>query len=360
MPEQSNELNFEGQNIFIGIDVHLKSWSVTIMTEYSHIRTFSQPPSPKTLVDYLQAHFPGASYFSAYEAGFSGLWAHYQLVQFGVNNIVVNAADIPTTQKEEFHKTDPVDSKKIAKALRSGILTPIYIPRQETLEIRSLLRARASVVRNLTRFKNRLKLFLYYHGIEFPEQFRNTLTHWTKRFMKWLKEDVKMQCQSGQDALEILIREAEEQRKLLLVANLKIKKLSQGNQYSTGMSLLRSIPGVGFFTAITFLIEVEDINRFSNNDKLAGYVGLIPSCHASGENDYKGELTLRGHCVLRTLIVECAWVAVREDPALQLCYGKYCRRMEANKAIIRIARKLLNRIYYVLKNEKRYIPGIVR
>lgn len=129
MPEQSNELNFEGQNIFIGIDVHLKSWSVTIMTEYSHIRTFSQPPSPKTLVDYLQAHFPGASYFSAYEAGFSGLWAHYQLVQFGVKNIVVNAADIPTTQKEEFHKTDPVDSKKNSKGFTiRNIDTYLYSP----------------------------------------------------------------------------------------------------------------------------------------------------------------------------------------------------------------------------------------
>jgi hypothetical protein len=76
MQEQRTELNFKGENIYIGIDVHLKSWSVTILTEKNHHKTFNQPPEPAKLSDYLRHHFPEAFYHSAYEAGFSGLWGH--------------------------------------------------------------------------------------------------------------------------------------------------------------------------------------------------------------------------------------------------------------------------------------------
>lgn len=360
MLEQSKELNFEGQNIYVGIDVHLKSWSVSVMTEYSHYKTFSQDPKPEILVNYLHRNFPGATYHSAYEAGFCGLWAHYKLMELGVKSIVVNPADVPTTQKEMVHKTDPTDSKKIAKALRNGVLVPIYIPKPTTLELRSLLRVRTNIMRNYTRFRNRLKHFLYFHGIELPEQFNNPVSHWTKRFVKWLMEDVHLESKNGQDAFDLLVREAEEQRKILLLATGKLRKLIQQEEYVYWVKLLRGIPGIGMISSLTFLAEIEDIRRFPSNDKLAGYVGLIPSCHASGENDYKGEITMRGHNVLRTLIIECAWVAIREDPALQLSYCQYCKRMESNKAITRIARKLLNRIYYVLKNEKEYILGVVQ
>ena len=77
MPTQSNNLNFVGQNIYAGFDVHLKSWEVTIQSENVTLRTFTMPHKPEVLSNYLHTHYPGASYLSAYEAGFSGLWAHY-------------------------------------------------------------------------------------------------------------------------------------------------------------------------------------------------------------------------------------------------------------------------------------------
>ena len=67
MQKQSNTLNFEGQNIYVGIDVHLKSWTVSILTEHLHHKTFVQPPSPEALSSYLHAHFPNGNYLSAYE-----------------------------------------------------------------------------------------------------------------------------------------------------------------------------------------------------------------------------------------------------------------------------------------------------
>ena len=73
---QSNTINFKGQKIYIGIDVHLKSWSVTIMSSSTTLKTFSQIPEPRALVKYLSTNYPGAVYYSVYEAGFCGFWAH--------------------------------------------------------------------------------------------------------------------------------------------------------------------------------------------------------------------------------------------------------------------------------------------
>lgn len=74
MQTQSNKLDFNGQNIFVGFDVHLKSWKVTIMSEKLTLKTFSQTPQPEVLEKYLKANYPGAVYHTAYEAGFCGSW----------------------------------------------------------------------------------------------------------------------------------------------------------------------------------------------------------------------------------------------------------------------------------------------
>ena len=85
MQTQSNKIDFTGQNIYIGFDVHLRSWTVTVMTERLTHKTFSQPPKPEVLYNYLARNFPGATYFSAYEAGFCGYWIHNKLIELGVN-----------------------------------------------------------------------------------------------------------------------------------------------------------------------------------------------------------------------------------------------------------------------------------
>ena len=93
---------------------------------------------------------------------------------------------------------------------------------------------------------------------------------------------------------------------------------------------------------------------FSNNDKLASYVGLVPSTFSSGEKEKVGDITPRCNRTLRSALIESAWVASRIDPALMRSYMEYCKTMEPNNAIIRIARKLLSRIRFVLINKKAY------
>lgn len=359
MQEQREELNFKGENIYVGIDVHLKSCSVTILTEHTHHKTFNQPPEPEKLSAYLRSHFPQAFYYSAYEAAFSGLWTHYELESMGIKNIVINPADVPTTGKEKMHKTDSIDSRKIARSLRSQELRCIHIPSQLTLSDRSLIRMRISVVKDLSRLKQRIKMMLHFYGVKIPETFANA-PRISKRFIQWLREDASQANGINKEAFLFLINEFETKKQSLLTVTRMVSRLCREERYKKNMELIRSIPGFGLITGITLLVEIEDITRFPSNDKFAGFIGIIPSCHSSGEKDNKGEMTPRGQVNMRLALIESSWIAARVDPVLTLAFNKYCRRMESNKAITRIARKLANRIYFVLTKQTPYVCTVVR
>lgn len=359
MQTQKNKIDFSGQNIYVGFDVHLKDWKVTIMTEELVHKTFSQDPRPEALYGYLTQHFPGGTYYSAYEAGFCGYWIHNQLVSLGINSMVVNPADIPTTNKEKVQKEDKRDSRKIARSLRGGELTAIYVPSEKTLEDRALVRTRKMLTKDLTRYKNRIKSFLYFHGIELAPQFSQRQSHWSKRFIEWL-ESIPMKQESGKQSLFALIQEGKHLRESLLMATKQIRALSRTGACQEQVKLLQSIPGIALITAMIILTEIETIERFRNIDHLCAMIGLIPSTDSSGDSPKVGDITPRGHHILRSAIIESAWIAVRYDPVLIKCYHNYRKRMDPNQVIVRIAKKLLSRIRYVLKNKQPYVCSVVK
>jgi transposase len=358
MKAQVKKIDFTDQNIYAGFDAHLKSWKVTVMADDIVYKTFTQPPKPEVLFNYLQENFPGGTYHTAYEAGFCGYWIHDKLVSFGINSMVVNPADIPTTNKERVQKEDKRDSRKIARSLSSGNLTPIYIPSLKTQRDRSLLRTRAMLVRDLARYKNRIKSFLYFYGIDIDGSFINPQSHWSNRFMSWL-ESIDTGEESGKEALNVLISECKNLRASILNITKQVRRLSQTDSYQKRVVLLRSIPGIGLLTAMVILTELETISRFRNIDKMCGYIGLVPSTKSSGEKEKTGDITPRGHNVLRTAIIESSWTAIRNDPSLMRSYVSFIKRMDENKAIVKIAKKLLSRIRFVLTNNKPYICSII-
>ena len=356
MRKQVNKLDFSGQNIYVGLDTHKKQITVTIMGENLHHKTFSQPPDAEVLVKYLNRNFPGANYYAAYEAGYSGFWLQENLQARGVNCIVVHAADVPTKDKERKQKRDPLDSQKIARSLKSGELEAIYVPSKDCQRDRSLLRARQQIVGNQTRCRNRIKALLSYFGISYPEQFTRSGTHWSKRFMEWLRKvDIG---KSGNSTLAIYLAEAEFWRNTLSSIIKQINALSGEERYAKLVKLLIGVPGIARLTAMMVLTELEDIKRFKGRDELCGYFGLVPNISSSGDSEHVGDITQRGNKTLRKCLIESAWVAARTDPALTMKYNQLCSRMKGNKAIIRIARMLLSRMRYVLIKETEYELGV--
>ena len=189
MREQRNKISFRGQKIYVGIDVHLKSWSVTVLSETSVLKKFSQHPSPEALYGFLTRSYPGAEYHSVYEAGFCGFWIHERLTALGIDNIVVNPADVPTKSSEKLRKTDTVDSGKLARSLRANELKGIYTPDSVSLEMRSLIRLKNSITKDTTRQKNRLKSQLRYLGIEIPQEFLTSVFQLVEALFRLVEGD---------------------------------------------------------------------------------------------------------------------------------------------------------------------------
>jgi len=350
----TKKIDFKGKELFIGLDVHKKSWSVTIVVEGIEHRTFTQPPDPMALYNYLKRMFPGGIYNSAYEAGFCGYGIHRELNFLGVKNIVINAADIPTTQKDKLQKRDPVDSRKIARSLEKGSLNGIHIFDRELEELRTLNRTRFYLMRDLRRSKNRIKSFLQYYGEPIPLEFDNN--QWTLKFVSWLKQ-VKMQTTSGQDSFSHLIKSYEHHRRQLLDLSRLVRQRIR--EYDNELySLLKSISGIGPLTSSALITELGNINRFNNIDQLSSYVGFIPRIRESGETTHTGGITFRCNTFLRTLLIEASWQAIRMDPAMMQYYHKHLVNNKGHKVIIKVARKLLNRIRYVMKNRQPYITGV--
>ncbi len=352
-----SKLDFSGQHLYVGMDVHKKSWSICILTKQFEHKTFTQPPDPSVLANYLYRNFPGAAYHAVYEAGYSGFWIHDQLREKGIECIVVNPADVPTKDKERAGKTNKVDCRKLARSHRNGELVGIYVPTRIKIEDRSLLRTRQSMVKKQTRCKNQIKSMLAFYGIHLPADivYRN----WASKFIKWL-EAIRMEKASGNVSFMVHLHELHHIRGIIVELNRNIRSLSRTDEYRVNAQLLKKVSGISTLTAMTFLTELCNINRFGSLDKLASYVGLIPNTDSSGEKDTTTGITHRRNQLLRHLIIESAWIAVRKDPALLMAFERLCKNMPRTRAIVRIARKLLNRIRYVLKNQKEYVPAVIQ
>ena len=162
-----NLISFENQVIFIGIDVHKNNWNVNMRHCGRELSKFNMNPSPELLAEHLKTNYPGAEFRSVYEAGFCGFWIHRRLCDLGIKNIVINPADVPTSGKEKLYKNDQIDSKKLSRELENESLVGIYIPSEENLRLRSLVRRETQIVKNIIRTKNRIKSHFNFHGRKF-------------------------------------------------------------------------------------------------------------------------------------------------------------------------------------------------
>ena len=357
MRRKINQINFNGQSIYIGIDVHQKNWKVTIMSEHYEHKTFHQDPRAGVLVNYLHTHFPGAVYHAVYEASFCGFTVYRELTAAGIDCIVVHAADVPTNHKEYDQKCDKRDSRKLARSLRGKMLEGIYVPEDEQLADRSLVRLRDSLVKDLTRIKLRLKSLLMFYGICTPVC-QQASRRWSKSYMRWL-EALQVEEPSLKATLSGLVATGQLLGDQLLSVTGQISALSQTPRYNEQVKLLMDIPGIGRLTAMSLLTELGDTSRFKRLDELCNYIGLVPSMRSSGDKEAIGSLTIRGRGPLKASLIESAWVAVRKDPALLAKFEQLSIRMQKNKAIIRITRKLLSRMRHVLLHQQAYVCGVV-
>jgi len=276
------KISFKEKSIFIGIDVHKKSWKVCILCEGTEHKVYSQDCSAEVLGKYLRRNFPGAKYNSVYEAGFCGFWVHEALKSEGIDNIVVNPADVPTTDKEKKRKTDGVDCRKLARSLRNGDLSSIHIPGRYKQEDRSLVRLRTLMVKDQTRSKNRIKSALSCFGIIIPEE--KVGSHWSKKYIEFLRQEIT-KVSTLSETIEVLLIKLENERGMVADVTKRIRRLSLEPRYLNKVEKLRTIPGISILTAMTILTEFGDFEKYHSLDKLVSFVGLTPNERSSGDTE---------------------------------------------------------------------------
>jgi transposase len=331
-----NSIDFTGQNFFVGLDVHKKSWAVTIRSTGIEIAHFTQPPSAETLSAHLQKNYPGGLYFSAYEAGFCGTGIHEQLCKLGIKNSLVHAADVPATDKQKKNKTDLHDSRAIARGLEKGDLTPIHVLTREQQELRSLFRLRERKVRDVVIANNRLKSFLMFFSIELPQSISKK-EYLSIKALGWLS-NLELASTAGTITLRQYIEELKYQRKQLCQITRFLREQIRATEGQTYQCLL-SVPGIGPITAMGLIAEIADFGRFDDPDQYCSFLGLCPWEDSSGDTIKTKGIQPRCNRHLRPLLIEASWMAIRRSPALFAYYSKHAVR-NPKQAIVKVARRL--------------------
>lgn len=339
--------------LYIGIDIHKRSWKIHCATNLFSGKSFTMPPKPEILFEYVQKHFPKYEVTVAYEAGCCGYYAHRSFESYGWKSLVVNPAD-NRKGKEKYTKTDKIDAQLIARELKDGRLERIHIPDMEREQLRSLFRRRNDLVKDFRRVKSFIKMQLLYFGITIPDEFDND--HWSHKFRGWVDE-VTFKYPSARETLDSRMRSFRFIDQELRDVSTKMRAYCR-KHYKKDYYLLKSIPGIGGIVACGIICELGDLRRFNSIKHLAGYVGLAPGIHQSGDNQRSTGITMRAHRLMRSYFIEASWRAIRTDPIMQGYYRKHLGK-NVKSIIIKVARKLLSRTLAVIKTETPYAIGVI-
>ena len=235
-----------------------------------------------------------------YEAGPTGYGLHRLVTGLGHACTVVAPSLIPRKPGDRV-KTNRRDAVALARLLRAGELTPVWVPDEGHEALRDLVRARAAAVETLRVHKQQVAAFMLKHGRHFPRK-----TPWGARYMRWLQEQ-----RFAHPAHQIVLQEAVEAVRLAKERVLRLEGLIE--EFLPTWSLapvvnaLQALRGVSLIVAVTFVAEIGDLRRFENPRRLMAYLGLVPSERSTGDAVRRGGITKAGNGRVRHLLVESAW-----------------------------------------------------
>jgi len=327
--------NYTNKTVYLGMDVHKKTYAVTAVCEGQVVKKDTLKADPAILVTYCKKHFVGAKIESAYEAGFCGFHLHRILEAAGIKNMVVDAAGIEVAVGDRV-KTDKRDSLKLATHLSTGRLKGIHVPSVEREDFRAVTRLRETFSRQRSRFACQLKALLFQHGLIQADDKRKVSEKWAKTL------EAMLLAPGLKYAVESYLAQWRQM-------NAKIKEIdqelaAQAKKDEAIEAIYRSVPGIGAGSARILANEVENALHFDNEKRLFSYTGLTPSEYSSGEHIRQGHITRHGKSILRKILVQAAWRAIRLDVSLEEIFLRLATKVGKKKAIIGVARRLIGRI----------------
>ncbi len=330
------ELLDKSKHLFVGIDLHLRSWHVTIRTADVELSSSAIPGTWEAL-EHLLERYKACTITAVYEAGYFGFWLHDRLEEWGVHCIVTPPSLIPIEYGNKV-KTDRRDSRKLARLLASGdLLKEVWVPSEEERAHRQVIRRRRQLIGDRIRTQNRIKAELRFLGIALA----GTPTgRWSQKFLEnlsRLKFGDTYLAESFHRLLEVYDFLAEE----IVKQTRLVHELAESPTYKDRVALLKTVPGIGELAAMELLVELQDVARFHRAKELAAYVGLTPAQYSSGQHVRLGRITGTGKSALRGTLVEVAWRLIAKDTAMRGRYERLKSRAGSKRAIVAVARRTL-------------------
>lgn len=336
-----------GETVFLGIDLHRRTWHVTARTVDQELFTIGIAGNWDALERVL-IRIDSYDIKVVYEAGYFGFWLQHRLAAWGVDCIVTPPSLIPQEYGNRV-KTDRKDSRKLAHLFAKDLLKEVYVPTKEELYHRQVLRRRTQLIQDRVRTQNRIKAELRFYGIDIS----SPRGKWSLIYMnnlkrirfgnRWIQESFNRLI----EMYEFLSVQIKEQTRLLL-------ELAQEKRYQERVNILTSIPGIGVLTAMELLLELIDMERFSKPEQLAAYVGLTPAQYSSGDKVRMGRITGIGKSHLRASLVEASWYLITRDGSMREVYDRIKSRAGGKRAVVGVARRLLLITRRMLKDGQLY------
>ncbi len=244
-----------------------------------------------------------------YEAGPCGYTVYRFLQRLHIDCMVIAPSLIPRKPGDRI-KTDRRDALSLARLLRSGELSAVWVPDQEQEAMRDLVRAREDAVEDRLRARHRLGKFLLRLGILAPAGVRS----WTIRYQQWL-DGLRFERPAQAMVFTEYRQSLEEISQRILRLEKELALAVASSPQGPTIAALQAMRGIKLITAATLISEIGDLRRFGTPRQLMAYAGLVPSEHSSGGRTRRGCITKTGNAHLRRAVVESAW-HYRHPPAV--------------------------------------------
>lgn len=259
--------------------------------------------------------------------------------------VVVNAEKVRAISHARV-KSDRFDARTLAELLAAGMLQPVWVPDPQTQALRRRVARRAALVRQRTRAKNEVHAVLA----------RALLGRcpasdlFGKKGRAWL--EVQQLDVEERETVEGCLRQVDFLDGEVVAID---RKLAEWAISCQDAKRLMSIPGVAVGTAATLMAAIGDISRFESPRQLVAYLGLDPKVRQSGDEPARhGRISKRGNAQARSVLVEAAWVALRQPGPLRAFGQRIRARKGAQVAAVAVARKLACLCWQLLTKQEDY------
>lgn len=338
----------DGEKFYVGVDVHKRSYSVAIWSDQrGHVAQWTQPSDPAVLIGRLADAQQQVAWI-VHEAGPTGFGLVRALRSAGFNADVIATSKLLRTVSADA-KSDRLDCRRLAEHAAKDLLHKIRVPSEQEERDRQIVRLREQMVRKRRNARQQIKSFLLTHGIDAPEG----LSNWSQAGRNALRSlDLPAELQMCLDVLCDEEAHADQQVQRMTEA---MQRLAARQRHKKKVRLMRTVPGVGPVTAMTFQTELIDPHRFDDGGQVAKMIGLTPGVRESGERRREGPLLKTGNWRLRTALVEAAWRWVNKDPTAKATFGRLMRNTgDVKKAIVGMARRLAILLWRLVTREQPY------